>query len=89
MADKQTYVFEVETIKSGQPRKYADEEYEFIVTNKCETEYSPHVIERFCKGFLRPPIRFKDSPCWADSVESFEKIDNRTFRYKQRVPFTD
>lgn len=89
MDRKTTYCFEVETVRSGQPRPYADSIYEYIVTNKCEINYSAAVIENFCKGFLRPPVRFTDSPCVFDSRETFEQIGDRKFRYMQVVPSTN
>ena len=82
------YIFQVETVRSGQVRKYGPTENEYIITNKCDRDYAESVIERFCKGFLKPPVRFKDSPCWADSKETFEKIGDRKYRYAQHVPST-
>ena len=81
------YIFEVETIRAGQGRKYGPTEKEFIITNKCKADYSEFVVKRFAE-FICPPVRFKDSPCWADSKETFKKIGDRKYRYFQRIPST-
>lgn len=88
MPETQTYIFEVETVRNGQERKYGDTIKEYIVTNRCEINFNEFVVEKFCKGFLSPPVRFKDSPCWFDSKETFEKIEDRKFRYTQVIPST-
>ena len=85
---EKVYKFKVETIQAGQKRKYGDSYYEFIVTNECEIDYAPSIVEKFCKGFLHPPVRFKDSPCHFDSTETLEKIGDRKYRYYQVLPST-
>ena len=87
MSEIKEYIFEVEEVRAGQVRKYGPTENEYIITNKCETDYDVSVVKRFAE-FVRPPVRFKDSPCWADSKETFEKIGDRKYRYFQHVPST-
>ena len=82
------YKFKVNVIESGQRRKYGDSYYTYTVTNECEQNYDASVIERFCKGFLRRPVRFIDSPCHFDSTETFEKLGDREYKYCQVVPST-
>lgn len=83
-----TYFFEVETVRGGQIGPYADTVDEFIIRDKNEKEHSEFIIEKFCKGFIAKPVRFKDSPCWADSKEEFGKIGDREYKYKRTIPST-
>ena len=86
------YAFEVQTIKTGQERRYGDTVNEFIVKNKTELssfpDHNDRLVERFCKAFVAAPVRFKDSPCHFDSKETFKKIDDVTYSYKQVIPST-
>lgn len=64
MSRKTSYIYNVETIRSGQPRRYADSEYEFIVSG---TEYvtngdgtksafpiSHNRLKNYCLNVLMP-----------------------------------
>ncbi len=84
---KNTYKFTVEIIQAGQKHKYGDSYFEYIITNECKFD-NDSIVERFCKGVLCPPVRFKDSPCHFDSTETFKKIADRKYRYYQVLPST-
>ena len=87
MGEVKEYLFEVEFIRTGQARKYGPIENEFIITNKRKIDYTEFVMRRSAE-FVCQPVRFTDSPCWADSKETFEKIGDRKYRYFQSVPST-
>ena len=87
MSKTKEYIFEVETVRAGQVRKYGPTETELIITNKCEIDYNESVVKKFAE-FVCAPVRFKDSPCWADSTETFEKIGDRKYGYLQHIPST-
>jgi len=84
---KAIYHLEVETVRKGQPRPYADAVNEAIITNGSDRDFSENFIKSFME-FLWRPRRYKDSPCWADSEETIEKIGDRKFRFMQVKPYT-
>ena len=70
------YNFEVKVIREGQPRSYADSEYEFII----KSDKAPYIVEQFCKYVLKHPF---------DGSYEFDLIDENTYRYYVCIPFTD
>ena len=85
------YKFNIDFIREGQPRRYADSEYEYVVTSDCG-EFS---TKAFCTNVLKPNKQaYKD---WnRDSADSyfagyymFEKTGENTYRYYVREPFCD
>mgnify|MGYP001577337039 FL=1 len=92
-------IIEIETLKAGQPRAYADSVYEYLITVKNYWESTTGLregsfsqkeqdIKYLVKTFSR---HFEDEPkCWADArLSAFEKIDFRTFRITIIEPYTD
>lgn len=71
------YNFKVKIIKEGQPRPYADSEYEYIITS----ELPERLVKLFCIHVLREP----------DSVSEYEfkKVDENTYNYYICIPFMD
>lgn len=98
--DKREYRFTVETIRAGQPRAYADSEYEYrvevslpIFTN-LEKEMT---VKRFCTKILKPCHQtYKE---WCESMGNeaayfagyytIEKLGENTYRYYVKKPFCD
>jgi len=92
-------IIEIETLRSGQPRAYADSVYEYFVTVKNywnsttgeqEGTFTPkeedikELVQMFGHKFV------EKSTCWADPVlKEFEKIDFRTYRVRIIDPFKD
>nr|DAI19564.1 MAG TPA: hypothetical protein [Caudoviricetes sp.] len=85
------YKYNVEIIKAGQPRPYADSEYQYVITSDCG-EYN---VKAFCTKVLRPKNQaYKD---WdRDSAASyfagyytFEKTGENTYKYRVIEPFCD
>ena len=90
ISNKRNYHFEVETIESGQRRKYGDSYYHYIVENISEIAFNKSVIELFCRGFLKPAVKSKDDQkCWSNTyMTEFRKVDDRKFVYKCVSPST-
>lgn len=91
---KRTYKIEVETIKSGQPRPYADSEYEYIVQTEGMSDW---MVERFCTCVLRPcnktysqwSSKTGDASTYFIGYYNFEKISEKTYKYYVREPYDD
>lgn len=87
----QQFNFEVKTLKCGQPRPYANSEYEYEITSDC----SEFTVKRFCTNILRPCSQTYDE--WDENdMDSyfrgyyrFEKIGDNKYRYYKLEPFTD
>lgn len=70
------YEFDVEIIREGQPRRYADNEYEYII----KSDKASYIVEQFCKHILKQPF---------NGDYEFDLIDENTYRYYVCIPFTD
>lgn len=93
MGIRRNYYFDVEVKQAGQPRPYADSEYEYeIVSTRPE-----HEVKAFCTKILRPCSQtFKE---WSENKNSaasyfagyyvFEKTGDNTYRYFKKEPFAD
>lgn len=87
------YTFAVYEIRGGQPRAYADSDYEYVVTS----DQPEHVIKRFCTGFLKPHNQSKenwkkyteDAPSFFRGYHEFDKLDEHTWRYHVHIPYAD
>ena len=80
------YNFDVEVVRSGQPRPYADSVYEFIITDNSEQPHPEQTIRAFCESVLAPPRR-----CGAglDSTENLTNLRENRWKYQQLMPFAD
>lgn len=85
------YNFQVEIIRAGQPRKYADSEYEYVVTS----DQPEFVVKQFCTGVLRPKKQtYKDwdknnASSYFSGYYTFGKIGDNAYRYYVKEPFCD
>lgn len=85
------YNFEVTTIKFGQPRPYADSEYEYEIVSDC----SEVTVKAFCTSMLMQCRQTYEQ--WirhnADSYFAgyyrFSKIADNKYRYFVLRPFCD
>ena len=85
---KKMYMFEVRDHSQAQ-RKYCDTISEYIVINRCDIEWAPALIQRFCTKFLHPCRKKQTKGSRLNSMVpfyKFEKIDNRTFKYTVTSP---
>lgn len=89
-----TYHFDVEVLRAGQPRPYADSEYEYIVRTDEKSEWT---IEKFCTCVLRPcsqkrsdwSKRSGDADKYFLGYYIFEKVSENTYKYYVREPYDD
>lgn len=52
--NKSEYKFTVETIRKGQPKAYADSEYEYIITTSITRGNAEFATKQFCTSILQP-----------------------------------
>lgn len=87
------HAFEVETIRCGQPKPYADSTYEYIIrSNKYE-----HEVKRFCTSILcyceqekKDWKQYSENPgSYFHGYYTFDKIDSNTYRYYVFQPYCD
>jgi hypothetical protein len=71
------YNFNVKVIREGQPRRYADSEYEYIVTSTLPER----LVKLFCIHVLREPTSIGEY--------EFKKVDENTYNYYICIPFMD
>lgn len=85
------YTFKVKTIRSGQPRRYADSEFEYEITSDCGL----FAVKQFCINILRPKRQeYKDwnkndASSYFAGYYTFEKTGDNTYRYYVKEPFCD
>lgn len=88
-----SYNYKVETIRAGQSQAYGDSFYEYKVT--ANNELSEINLERFCRNFLYPGVRFgedkgeKTVPHFADTEETFNIISKGVASYIVVSPYLD
>lgn len=88
--NKQTVVFEIETIEAGQRRKYGDSYFHFIVTNKSDINYADFLMKSFCMSFVRKSFLPDEMPnMFSPKCTLFDKKADRTFVYKVEEASTD
>lgn len=90
MSLKTVYNLEIETLESGQRRRYGDSYYRYIVEDKGENALPGPVVEFFCRQFLKPAVKSRaDQKCWADTyMTGFSKIGERKYEYTCVSPST-
>lgn len=85
---------EIETLKSGQPRPYADSEYEYILTVEGMSEFE---VERYCTTMLRHcrntyqkwQENKGDPSVYFGGYYTFEKLGDGEYRYFKLEPYCD
>lgn len=86
------YSITVNIIKSGQPRPYADSEYEYEITAENCSEY---MIKDFCTRYLCPCNQTRkqwntdDANSYFHGYYEFSKIADNKYRYYVMQPFAD
>lgn len=96
--DKREYRFIVETIRAGQPRAYADSEYEYRVEISLPIFANigkEMMVRRFCTEILKPCHQTYKEWCESKRNEAayfagyytFEKLGENTYRYYVKNPF--
>ena len=91
---KNEYSLRVSVFKDGQPRPYADSEYEYEIEAENLNEYE---VERFCKEYLYPCRQTYAQ--WTKGKENmsvyfagyyvFEQVGENKYRYYVNMPFCD
>ena len=82
----------VKVIREGQPRPYADSEYEYIIEAEGCSEY---YVKEFCTGFLRyckqtrAEWKRDDANSYFHGYYEFSKIGENKYRYYVKEPFCD
>ena len=85
------YKFDVETVRCGQPRPYADSEYEYIV----KSELPANIVESFCRGVLCYAFQTKsqwnhnNAASYFAGYYTFEEIGENTYKYYVLGRFCD
>ena len=87
------YSFIVDVIREGQPRPYADSDYEYVITSD-----SPEfVVRKFCTGVLCHCKQEKknwkqyseDPSSFFAGYYEFTKTGENTYRYHVHKPYCD
>lgn len=85
---------EIETIRSGQPRPYADSYYEYILTVEGMSEFD---VKAYCTRILSPCGQThgewyegkNNAATYFAGYYTFEKIGDNKYRYLRVSPFCD
>ena len=86
---------EIETIRAGQPRRYADSEFEYILTVEGMSEFD---VKRYCTKVLRPKSyeyaewlkeKNESAGVYFAGYYTFSKIEDNKYRYYAKEPFCD
>ncbi len=86
------YRLSVKVIREGQPRPYADSEYEYEIEAENCSEYA---VKEFCTGFLRyckqtrAEWKRDDANSYFHGYYEFSKIGENKYRYYVKEPFCD
>lgn len=87
----ENYNFKVRTLQSGQPRKYADSEYDYEI----ETDRPEREVKDFCTKILhrhdQPYEKWEtgNPGSYFAGYHTFSKIAENKYRYKVVIPFAD
>ena len=82
----------VKVIREGQPRPYADSEYEYEIEAENYNEYS---VKGFCTRFLQPCTQTRaqwnrdNADSYFHGYYEFSKITENRYRYYVKRPFCD
>ena len=86
------YRLSVKVIREGQPRRYADSEYEYEIEAENCNEYA---VKDFCTRFLRyckqtrAEWKRDDANSYFHGYYEFSKIGENKYRYYVKEPFCD
>lgn len=90
--NKRKITLEIETVKAGRPRPYADHEYEFILTVNGMNGFE---VKQYCTRVLRP-CKQTHSEWDKNNIASyfagyyrFEKIGENQYKYFVTIPYCD
>lgn len=81
----------VKVLREGQPRPYADSEYEYEIEAE---NYSEYAVKEFCTRFLRPCRQTRaewntgDADSYFHGYYEFSKIGENNYRYYKKEPYT-
>lgn len=85
------YLFDVKVIREGQPRPYADSEYEYEIIS----EQSEFMVKRFCTYCLKECHQAysqwdkSNADSYFRGYYVFDKTDENTYKYRVKQPFCD
>jgi len=80
----------VKVIREGQPRPFADSEYEYEIEVENYSEYS---VKEFCTRYLRPCEQTrdkwdtKDYDSYFHGYYEFSKLGENKYRYYKKEPY--
>jgi hypothetical protein len=87
-----TKVLKIKTLKCGQPRPYADSEYEYEIEVDGMNEFE---VKQYCTKVLNPCNQTQaqwdthDANSYFQGYYTFYKIDENCYKYTKHVPFCD
>lgn len=90
--ENQKITIEIQTVRYGQPRAYADSEYEFIVKVDGMNEYN---VQTYCTQVLYPCSQTimqwdkEDPGSYFSGYYSFEKVKDNVYKYYVFRPYCD
>ena len=82
----------VKVIREGQPKPYADSEYEYEIEAE---NYNEYAVKEFCTGFLRyckqtrAEWHLDDANSYFHGYYEFSKIGENKYRYYVKESFCD
>lgn len=88
--NKRKITLEIETVKAGQPRPYADHEYEFILTVNGMNEIE---VKQYCTRVLRPCKQTygewdkQNMDSYFAGYYRFIKVGENQYKYFVTIPY--
>ena len=87
----QEFEIKVKAIREGQPKSYADSEYEYEIEANC----GEYMVKAFCTKVLRPCNQTRaewdahNADSYFHGYYEFLKIGENKYRYYKKEPFCD
>ena len=81
----------VEVVREGQPRPYADSEYEYKIKADC----GEFMVKAFCTKVLKPCVQtreewnVKDADSYFRGYYTFSNVSKNEYKYYVNQPFCD
>lgn len=85
------FALHITVLREGQPRAYADSEYEYEIEADC----GEFMVKEFCTKILRPCSQTRDqwdtnnANSYFHGYYQFSKIGGNKYKYYKKEPFTD
>jgi len=92
LPSERTITLKIKTLRYGQPRSYADSEYEYEIEADGMSEFD---VKQYCTKVLKPCNQTReqwhtnDADSYFHGYYEFSKISENKYRYYKKEPFTD